>query len=55
MTTTTKRATVRQLRDFFEASGGRKVTMRELKDLKAGDGRDYDHLATGIGNGTLTY
>lgn len=50
------KATLKQLREFFEADGGRKLQMQELKDLKASNGgTDYDHIAEGIGNGTLTY
>lgn len=49
-----ERATVKQIKDFFEADGGRKVSMQELKDLKANP-KDYDDLANGIGDGSLTY
>ena len=47
------RATVKDLKAFFEANDGRKVTMQELKDLK--DSGGYDAIAEGIGDGTLTY
>jgi hypothetical protein len=47
------RATLKQLREFFE-NGGPKVTMTELKQLKSNP-TDYDAIANGIGNGTLTY
>jgi len=50
------KATLKQLREFFESDGGRKLQMQELKDLKASNGgRDYDQVAEGIGDGTLTY
>jgi hypothetical protein len=50
------KATIKQLKEFFEADGGAKVGMQELKELKASrDGRDYDDIANGIGDGTLTY
>lgn len=50
------KATIKQLQEFFQANGGSKVTMQELKDLKASrDGRDYDEIANGLGAGTLTY
>jgi len=50
------KATIAQLKAFFEADGGRKISMAELKELKASrDGRDYDEVANGLGDGTLTY
>ena len=50
------KATIKQLKEFFEADGGAKVGMQELKDLKnANGGIDYDAIAEGIGDGTLTY
>jgi len=49
------KANIKELKGFFE-QGSRKVSMAELKELKAGnDGQDYDDIAYGIGNGTLTY
>lgn len=47
------RATVKDLKAFFEADGGRKITMTELKELK--DAGGYDSIADGIGDGSLTY
>lgn len=47
------RATVKDLKAFFESDGGAKVTMTELKALK--DSGGYDDVAEGIGDGTLTY
>jgi len=45
------RATVKMVKDFFPG-----VTVQELRDLKAmNDGRDYDEIFEGIGDGTLTY
>lgn len=50
------RATPKEIRDFFEAGGGRKVTASELAKLKSDTKPDaYDQIAEGIGNGTLTY
>lgn len=50
------KATIKELKAFFEADGGTKIEMKELKDLKASrDGADYNELANGIGDGTLTY
>lgn len=49
-----KRALVKELKEFFEANGGQKVTMQELKELKSNP-KDYDDLVIGLGNGTLTY
>lgn len=47
------KATVKEFFAFFEADGGTKPTMQELKALK--DAGGYDEIAEGIGNGTLTY
>jgi hypothetical protein len=52
MSDTTK-ATVKQVKEFFEAGGARKVSMTELKELK--DAGGYDALAQGIGDGSLNY
>lgn len=50
------KATIAQLKEFFEANGGRKVSMAELKELKAvNGGKDYDAIANGLGDDTLTY
>lgn len=50
------KATIAQLKEFFEGNGGRKVSMTELKELKASrEGKDYDLIANGIGDETLTY
>jgi len=50
------KASINEVKAFFEADGGRKVQMAELKDLKTGhEGKDYDDIALGIGNGSLTY
>lgn len=48
------RATPGELKKYFEEGGNRKVTMDEIKELKANP-VDYDALANGIGNGTFTY
>ena len=50
---TGEKATVKEIIAFFEADGGKKPTMQELKALKDADG--YDAIAVGIGNGSLTY
>lgn len=45
-----------QLREYFAADGGKPLTMAELKEFKAANGgRDYDQVAGGIVDGTLTY
>lgn len=50
------RATITAIQAFFTADGGSKLTMQELKDLKVSrDGKDYEDIANGIGDGTLTY
>lgn len=51
------KATIAELKRFFETDSQRdKIKMEELKALKAGrDGKDYDDIANGIGDGTLTY
>lgn len=50
------RATIAIIQAFFIADGGKKLTMQELKDLKVSrDGKDYEDIANGIGDGTLTY
>lgn len=49
-----EKATIKQVREFFESNGTPKITMAELKELKANQ-KDYDDIAYGIGNGTLTY
>lgn len=54
--TTAIKCSVKEFREFFESNGGRKVTMTELKEIKASEGgSDYDAIAFGIGNGSLTY
>jgi hypothetical protein len=56
---TPTRATPTQIRTFFETSATDKVGARELMGLKKDqDGKeipDYDQIATGLGNGSLTY
>jgi hypothetical protein len=47
------KANVKQVKEFFEADGGSRVSMQELKALK--DAGGYDAIAEGIGNGSLTY
>lgn len=54
MTETTGRATPKQIRDYF-GEGSHPVTLGELKALKENGGTDYDQIAVGLGNGTLTY
>jgi hypothetical protein len=50
------KATIKQVRDYFAADGGTPLKMDELKEFKASNGgRDYDQVAEGIGDGTLTY
>ncbi len=50
------KASIKDLKAFFEADGGAPIKMQELKDLKASNaGKDYDDIANGIGDGTLTY
>jgi hypothetical protein len=50
------KATVSELKKYFESDGGRKVTLLELKELKASNnGSDYDAIANGIGDASLTY
>jgi hypothetical protein len=45
-----------QLREFFAADGGRKLTMDELKEFKESNGgKDYAQVSGGIADGTLTY
>jgi len=44
-----------ELKAFFESDGGRKVSLTELKELKADGGQAYDDIAFGIGDGSLTY
>lgn len=51
------KANVAQVKKFFEEGSIRgKLTMADLKALKESNGgRDWDQLAEGIGDGTLTY
>jgi hypothetical protein len=50
------KATIKELKGYFEADGGPKVSMQELKELKqSNDGQDYNQIAEGIGDGTETY
>lgn len=50
------KATLKMVRDFFAANGGTPLKMEELKEIKASNGGlDYDQIAEGIGDGTLTY
>lgn len=50
------RAAIKDIQAFFQLDGGSKLTMQELKDLKVSrDGKDYEDIANGIGDGTLTY
>lgn len=56
MTTSPTKATPKQVRDFFSADGGTPVTTAELMELKKSNGgTDYNEVAEGIGNDTLTY
>lgn len=57
------KATIKELKAFFESGSSvpvevraltdLKVSMQELKELKASGA--YDAIAEGIGNGSLTY
>jgi hypothetical protein len=56
------KATPAQVKAFFEADGGRKVTSAELMALKkttvngvVTEHGDYDQIAYGIGDGSFTY
>jgi len=54
------KASPAEVRAFFEEGGARKVGARELialkKDPETGDPiPDYDQIAEGIGDGSLTY
>lgn len=57
------RASVKDMKIFFEAGPNhtpdglpKKVKLTEMTELKASNGgKDFDHIANGIGNGTLTY
>lgn len=50
------KATLTEVRNYFKADGGTPLRMEELKEFKAvNGGKDYDQIAEGIGNGTLTY
>jgi hypothetical protein len=54
------RITVKEFKAFFEADGGEKVTIQELKALKeepsvGGNKNGYDDIAVGLTNGSLTY
>jgi hypothetical protein len=45
-----------EIKEFFEKDSIRgKVTLTDLKNLKADGGKDYDDIAFGIGNDSLTY
>lgn len=48
------RAKPSDIRAFFAADGAPPVSLQEIKALK-GNPKDYDQIAEGIGNGTLTY
>ncbi len=49
------KASPQEIRAFFEADSARKVTSRELMDLKKDNPGGYDAIARGIKDGTLTY
>lgn len=60
------KCTIKELKAIFEENPALdpqfrslqnlKVTMTELKDLKAANaGKDYDAIANGIGNDSMTY
>jgi hypothetical protein len=53
------KCSIGEFRDFFEAAGARKVEAAELMRLKKSrDGAelpDYDQVAKGIGDGSLSY
>lgn len=57
--TASGKASPSEVRAFFEQDGARKVSARELIALKKDDDKndlpDYDQIAEGIGNGSLTY
>lgn len=54
------KATPSQIKAFFEADGGDKIGAKEIMALKKVPGTttelpDYDQIAYGIGDGSLTY
>jgi hypothetical protein len=54
------KATPQEVKAFFEADGGAKVSASEIMALKKDrytkeNLPDYDHVAFAIGNGSLTY
>lgn len=54
------KASPKEVKEFFEANGGRKVGATEIMALKKDpatkkDLPDYDQIAEGIGDGSLTY
>lgn len=58
--TDSNKATPSEVKAFFEADGGSKVGAAEIMALKKDPITketlgDYDDIAFGIGNGTLTY
>lgn len=51
-----EKASIKEIKAYFEAGDGPKVGMQELKDLKTSNGgADYDQIAYGLGNGSETY
>lgn len=49
------RATPKEIRDYF-GKDSRPVGLQEIKALKdSAGGKDYDDIANGLGNGTMTY
>lgn len=49
-----QRAKPSDIRAYFEEGGYPKVSLQEIKQLKEKPS-DYDDIAIGIGNGSLTY
>jgi hypothetical protein len=50
-----EKATPSEMRVYFEADGGPKLTASEIMTLKKADPDGYDNVAIGVKNGTLTY
>ena len=50
------KASIKDMKAFFESDGGRKITLPELKELKESrGGDDFSDIANGIGDSSLTY
>jgi hypothetical protein len=52
------KATIAEIKDFFQADGGRPVTAKEIMGLKKDNGverPDYDQVARGIKDASFDY